>query len=70
MDKGPPPLGGDQDQAAKFVITSAILTSISVAIVALRFIARAVRGNHLGWDDWTMLVTLVRSLLTNALAHS
>ena len=70
MDIGPPPLGGDQDQAGKFIITSAVLTSISVAIVALRFNARAVRGNRFGWDDWTMLVTLVRSLSTNGLALS
>ena len=70
MDKGPPPPDGDQDRAAKYILTTAVLTSISVAIVALRFIARAAGGNHFGWDDWTMLAALVRSLSTNNLALS
>ena len=70
MDKGPPPPGGDQNRAAMYITTTAVLTSISVAIVALRFIARAAGGKHVGWDDWTMLAALVRSLWTSDLAFS
>ena len=70
MDKGPPPPGGDQDRAGNFIITTAVLTSISVATVTLRFVARAAGGNHFGWDDWTMLAALVRSLSTDDLALS
>ena len=69
MNKGPPPPGGDQDQAGKYVTTTAVLASISVAIVALRFIARSAGGKRFGWDDWTMLAALVRSLSTNT-SHS
>lgn len=64
MEKGLPPPGGDQNQAAKMLTIYAILTGLSVAIVAVRFIARAVGKKPYGLDDWTMLAALVRSLLT------
>ena len=59
-----PPLGGDQSQAAKSITIWAVLLSFSVAIVTVRFIARAKGSKHFGWDDWTMLAALVRSLST------
>ena len=59
-----PPPGGDQNQAAKMITIHAILVSLSLIIVSFRFIARANGGKHFGWDDWTMLAALVRSLLT------
>lgn len=58
MDKGPPPPGGDQSQANKLITVWAVLTSLSVAIVTLRFVARAAANKHFGWDDWTMLTAL------------
>ena len=64
MDKGPPPPGGDQSQAAKLITVWAVLISLSVVIVTVRFLARAVGSKNYGWDDWTMLAALVRSLLT------
>lgn len=64
MDKGLPPPGGDQNKAAKTITIWAILTSLSVVIVTVRFTARAVGKKRVGWDDWTMLAALVRSLLT------
>lgn len=64
MDKGPPPPGGDQSQAAKLITIWAVLTSLSVIVVTVRFIARVAGSKHFGWDDWTMLAALVRSLLT------
>lgn len=64
MDKGSPPPGGDQSQAAKLIAVWAVLTSLSVVLVTLRFIARAAGSKRYGWDDWTMLAALVRSLLT------
>ena len=64
MEKGLPPPGGDQNQAVKMITIYAVLTSLSVTIVAVRFVARAVGSNHYGPDDWTMLAALVRSLLT------
>ena len=62
MHKGLPPPGGDQNQAAKYITVTAVLTSFSIALVALRFIACAVGSRHAGWDDWTMLAALVSSL--------
>ena len=64
MEKGLPHPGGDQNQAAIMITTYAVLTSLSVTIVAVRFIARAVGSNPYGSDDWTMLAALVRFLLT------
>ena len=64
MDKGPPPPGGDQNKAAKTIAIWAVLTSLSIVIVTVRIIARAVGNKRFGWDDWTMLAALVRSLLT------
>lgn len=61
---GPPPPGGDQSQAAKLITIWAVLISLSVVVVTVRFIARAVGRKHIGWDDWTMLAALVSSLLT------
>ena len=59
-----PPPGGDQNQATKMITIHAILASLSLIIVSLRFIARTNGGNHFGWDDWTMLTALVGLLLT------
>ena len=64
MDKGLPPLDGDQNKAAKTITIWAVLTSLSVTTVTLRFIARAVGNKRFGWDDWTMLAALVRFLMT------
>ena len=58
-----PPPGGDRNQATKMITVHAFLTSLSVIIVSLRFIARAKGSKRFGWDDWTMLAALVRSLL-------
>ena len=64
MDKGPPPPGGDQSKAAKAITIWAVLTSLSIITVTVRFVARAVGNKRVGWDDWTMLAALVRFLLT------
>lgn len=58
MDKGLPPPGGDQNKAAKTITIWATLTSLSIAVVTVRFIARAVGKKRYGWDDWTMLAAL------------
>ena len=59
-----PPPGSGQNQATKLITILAILTSLCLIMVSLRFIARTVGRKHFGWDDWTMLAALVRSLLT------
>lgn len=64
MDKGLPPPDGDQNKAAATITIWAVLTSLSVVTVTVRFIARGTVGNkRFGWDDWTMLAALVRFLL-------
>ena len=64
MGKGQPPPDGDQNKAAKTITIWAVLTSLSVATVTVRFTARAVGNKRIGWDDWTMLAALVRSFST------
>lgn len=63
MDKELPPPDGDQNKAAKTITIWAVLTSLSITSVTVRFIARAVGKKRFGWDDWTMLAALVRLLL-------
>ena len=62
MNRRPPPTDGDQNQAAKILTVTGILTSLSVITVTVRFIARAKGSKHYGWDDWTMLAAVVRFL--------
>ena len=64
MNRGPPPPGGDQNKAPVLIITHAILTGLAVITVAVRFTARTKGGKHFEWDDWTMLVALVRPFST------
>ena len=59
-----PPPGGDQNQATKVITIHAILVSLCLITVSLRFIAGTIGHKRFGWDDWTMLAALVRSLLT------
>ena len=47
MDKGLPPLDGDQNKAVKTITIWAVLTSLFVATVTVRFTARAVGGKTL-----------------------
>lgn len=63
MGKGLPPPGGDHNQAVKIITIDTVLISLSVCIVAVRFIGRRVGSKQYGSDDWTMLAALVRSLL-------
>ena len=59
-----PPPGGDQNQATKFITIQSLLASLSLIMVSLRFVARTIGSKRFGWDDWTMLAALVRSLFT------
>ena len=63
----PIPADGDQDRGTQFLTiiwSECILASV---FVASRFLTRFVYIKKLGWDDWVILLTLVRMLhiLTN-----
>jgi hypothetical protein len=40
------------------------MTVIVIGFISCRFYCRTVLVNTLGWDDWTMLVAAVSSLMT------
>ncbi|KAF5131100.1 hypothetical protein E5D57_007449 [Metarhizium anisopliae] len=51
------PAGGDVDRGPSALILLWVTASIAIVIVALRILGRRMRKS-LGWDDWTMLLTL------------
>lgn len=52
------PEGGDVDQGPQALILFWVTASVSIIVVALRFLGRYIR-RRIGLDDWLMLVTLV-----------
>ncbi|EFY89839.1 hypothetical protein J3458_001505 [Metarhizium acridum] len=52
------PAGGDVDRGPQALILLWVTASIAIVIVALRLLGRRMRKS-IGWDDWTMLFTLV-----------
>lgn len=59
MEHNLPPPDGDRDRRPAIIVPLAILTSFCIVIVGLRFFARSLTGKF-GWDDWTMLGSLVK----------
>lgn len=43
------------------LVNSIIFLALATLSVALRFYARRVKSLDLQWDDWTILISLVRS---------
>ena len=60
MEKELPPMGGDQNRKPISIVVEAILISLCVVIVPLRFCARYIGSIRYSWDDWSMLMALVR----------
>ena len=47
------------ESPGKMYALAAVLMTIAIVAVPLRFYARAHQGTHLGWDDWLMIPALV-----------
>ena len=56
----PPGSNLSDNQAPRVIISSAILIALSTTAVILRFVARYLSRAGLWWDDWTILLALVR----------
>ena len=54
------PTNGDYDRGPEFIRVAWIECSIAIIFVALRFYSRIKYVSKLWWDDWVMLLTLVR----------
>jgi len=71
---GPGPLGipGGTDRSYQVdIIVCAVLTAVIGAVfVGLRFYARRIVVNVLGWEDWLILTSLVFSLFLSHSHHS
>lgn len=50
------------------VIINGTVTGLAAAIVALRFVSRAVIVKRLGIDDWTMMLATITAILNVAIA--
>ena len=60
MESGGPPAEGDIDQSTAIRIYTGTLIAFTILIVLLRFIVRHWITKIIGWDDWTILLALVR----------
>ncbi|KAI1848709.1 hypothetical protein JX266_005568 [Neoarthrinium moseri] len=58
-----PQLPPDQDRGPALEALYWTLSAFSILLLSLRFYART-RIGALGWDDWMMLITVVRELIT------
>ncbi|KAF2829408.1 hypothetical protein CC86DRAFT_404049 [Ophiobolus disseminans] len=52
------PIGGDQTRARELLGASWTLFAISACLVIARMYTRAVIQRNVGWDDWTIVLTL------------
>jgi len=68
----PPPMakpdGGDVNRAAGLIAIYWAEMFVAITIVSLRMYARKITKNY-GWDDWMMLITLVRFPLLHYLVQ-
>ena len=63
MESGGPPAEGDANQSTSIRIYTTILITFTIVIVALRFVVRKWITKIIGWDDWTILLAIVRPVL-------
>ena len=64
---GPPPPDGDVNYGPGNVETIAVLCTISIVVVAMRFATRIWITKSLWWDDWTILLALLGTVIGSAL---
>ena len=65
MDTSPPasPSICDANQGVRINVANIVLVGLTIIVVAVRFAVRFWIVRDVGWDDWTILLALVRSLL-------
>ena len=56
----PVPIGGNQDRGPQYVTIAWAECILASVFVALRFYTRLVYIKRIEWDDWFILLTLVR----------
>lgn len=65
MNSSPPPLPSvcDVNQGIGLNAATTVLVGLTIIVVAVRFAIRFWIIKDIGWDDWTILFALVRSVL-------
>lgn len=58
----PIPPGGDQNKAPGLLASNIFTTVLALVLVTLRFYARMVIISNLGWDDYTIGLSMVSGL--------
>ena len=58
----PPPPGGDQNKAPGLLAASVFTTLLALVLVTLRFYTRIVVISNLGWDDYTIGLSMASRL--------
>lgn len=52
----------DDDRRPNYIAANAICIGFAIVAVVLRFVSRTLAGVRLGWDDFTIVLSLVRAL--------
>lgn len=60
MENPPSPEYLAEDESAGVFVVAIVCTVLAVAAVILRFVSRSMAKAKLWWDDYTILVALVR----------
>lgn len=62
MNQSPPASPGvcDINQGIGLNVSTIVLVALTAIIVAMRFAVRILVVKEIGWDDWTILLALVR----------
>lgn len=58
----PPSPEGDHNRAPELMIITWIGCSLSLAVVGLRSYVRIWITRNLWWDDWVIIITMVREI--------
>lgn len=63
MESGGPPAEGDSNRSTSIRVYTTILITFTICMVALRFVVRKRITKIVGWDDWTILLAIVKTSL-------
>lgn len=69
MNQSPPASPGvcDINQGIGLNVSTIVLVALTAIIVAMRFAVRILVVKEIGWDDWTILLALIGTLIGSAL---
>ncbi|MCJ1373954.1 hypothetical protein MMC20_005184 [Loxospora ochrophaea] len=62
-----PPVGGDRDRSPALTIMVIVVMSMTIPVVSLRMVTRKFLTRNVGWDDWTIVLAEIGSIIGAAI---